>query len=164
MSVALINDGRISYAHAWGDATPQTLYQAASLSKIVAAVAALQIAELGALDLDRSVNDDEFIWRAPENDLTAGHPVTLRNLFSMTGGLNVPGLSGLRAGRRLPTLPEILNGGPPSNSPAVEVVARPDTEYIYSGGGYEIVQALVESKARSPSPRRLPNSSSVGSA
>ena len=95
LSVALIEGGRIAFAHAWGEATPQTLYQAGSLSKIVAAVAALKLAELGGLDLDRSVNDDQSIWRAPENELTAGYPVTLRNLLSMTGGVNVPGLCGL---------------------------------------------------------------------
>ena len=150
LSIALIEGGRIAYAHAWGGATPQTLYQAGSLSKIVAAVAALRLAELGALDLDRSVNDDEFIWRAPENDLTAGHPVTLRNLLSMTGGVNVPGYEGYEPGAAIPTLPQILNGQPPANSPAVEVVARPDSEYAYSGGGYEIVQALVETKLRKP--------------
>jgi len=150
LSVALIEGGRVAFAHAWGEATPQTLYQAGSLSKIVAAVAALRLAELGGLELDRSVNDDEFIWRAPENELTAGHPVTLRNLLSMTGGVNVPGYEGYEPGAALPTLPQILNGAPPANSPAVEVVARPDSEYAYSGGGYEIVQALVETKLRKP--------------
>lgn len=150
LSVALIADGRIAYAHAWGEAKPQTLYQAASLSNIVAAVAALKIAELGGLDLDRSVNDDQFVWRAPENDLTAGHPVTLRNLLSMTGGVNVQGYTGYEAGAAIPTLPQILNGDPPSNSPAVEVVERPDSVFSYSGGGFEIVQALVETKMRAP--------------
>ena len=57
---------------------------------------------------------------------------------------------GYEPGAPLPTLPQILNGAPPANSPAVEVVARPDSEYAYSGGGYEIVQALVESKVRKP--------------
>ncbi|ARN83602.1 hypothetical protein B1812_12020 [Methylocystis bryophila] len=150
LSVALIADGRIAYAHAWGQAKPETLYQAASLSKIVAAVAALKIAELGALDLDRSVNDDQYIWRAPENDLTAGHPVTLRNLLSMTGGVNVPSYSGYEPGAAIPTLPQILNGDPPSNSPAVDVVERPDSVFSYSDGGFEIVQALVETKTRTP--------------
>ncbi len=40
-SVALIDGGKVLWAHAWGDASPQTLYQAASLSKLVTAVAAL---------------------------------------------------------------------------------------------------------------------------
>jgi CubicO group peptidase (beta-lactamase class C family) len=150
LSVALIDGGRIAFAHAWGEATPQTLYQAGSLSKIVAAVTALKLADLGGLDLDRSVNDEQSLWRAPENELTAGHPVTLRNLLSMTGGVNVPGYIGYEPGAPLPTLPQILNGEPPANSPAVEVVARPDSEYAYSGGGYEIVQALVESRVRKP--------------
>lgn len=43
VSVALVDGGKVLWAHAWGDASPQTLYQAASLSKLVTAVAALRL-------------------------------------------------------------------------------------------------------------------------
>jgi CubicO group peptidase (beta-lactamase class C family) len=150
VSVALIDGGKLAWAHAWGEASPQTLYQAASLSKLVTAVAALRLAEEGRLSLDRNVNDDLTIWRAPENDLTAHHPVTLRRLLSMTAGINVPGYLGYEPGAPLPKLAQILNGEPPANSPAVRVIDAPGSRYAYSGGGYEVVRALIEAKSDKP--------------
>ena len=150
VSVALIDRERLSWARAWGEASVQTLYQAASLSKLVAAVAALRLVEQGQLNLDRNVNDDLTIWRAPENDLTAGHPVTLRGLLSMRAGVNVPGYPGYEPGVPLPNLAQILNGAPPANSPPVRVVEAPGSHYAYSGGGYEVVQALIEAKTKKP--------------
>src|SRR5262249_50646321 len=58
-------------------------------------------------------------------------------------GVNVPGFTGYEIGAKLPTLPEILNGTPPANSPAIQVLTRPGAEYAYSGGGYEVVEALI---------------------
>jgi CubicO group peptidase (beta-lactamase class C family) len=146
VSVALIDGERLAWAHAWGAATPDTLYQAASLSKLVTAVAALRLVEAGRLGLDRNVNDDLGIWRAPDNSVTAGHPVTLRGLLSMTAGIGVPGYVGYAPGSPLPDLQQILNGTPPALSAPVRVVAVPGSRYAYSGGGYEIVQALIEAK------------------
>ena len=51
-SIALIDEGRIAFARAYGkDATPDTLYQAASLSKFVAAIGAMRLVESGTLAL-----------------------------------------------------------------------------------------------------------------
>jgi CubicO group peptidase (beta-lactamase class C family) len=147
VSVALIDHGKLAWARAWGDASTHTIYQAASLSKLVTAVAALRLVEQGRLALDRNVNDDLAIWRVPQNDLTAGHPVTLRGLLSMTAGISVPGYLGYEPGAHLPDLKQILDGAPPANSPPVRVVYTPGSRYAYSGGGYEIVQALIEGKA-----------------
>jgi CubicO group peptidase (beta-lactamase class C family) len=52
-SIALIDEGRIAFARAYGkDASPETLYQAASLSKFVAAIGAMRLVENGTLKLD----------------------------------------------------------------------------------------------------------------
>ena len=57
-SIALIDEGRIAFARAYGqDATPTTLYQAASLSKFVAAIGAMRLVENGTLKLDEDVNE-----------------------------------------------------------------------------------------------------------
>lgn len=148
VGVALIDGGRLAWTRAWGDGTSErTLYQAASLSKLVAAVAALRLVDQGRLDLDRDVNADLRAWHVPATPLTAGHPVTLRGLLSMTAGISVPGYPGYAPGAALPTLAQILDGAPPANSAPVRVEGRPGSRYAYSGGGYEIVQALVEAKA-----------------
>ena len=148
VSVALIEDGKLLWSRTFGTTAIHKLYQAASLSKLVSAVAALRLVERGALDLDRNVNDDLSDWRVPENDLTRGHPVTLRGLLSMTAGIGVPGYPGYAPGAPLPNLSQILDGTPPADSPPVRVEAVPGSRYAYSGGGYEIVQALIESKTK----------------
>jgi CubicO group peptidase (beta-lactamase class C family) len=155
-SVALIDEGRIAFANAYGKgATPDTVYQAASLSKFVAAVGAMRLVEDGTLDLDQDVNDKLTSWRVPSNALDATHKVTLRGLLSMTGGIGVPGFLGYEAGAPLPTLPQILDGAPPANSPPVTVIAVPGSAYHYSGGGYEIAEALMQDATAKPFPQLM---------
>jgi CubicO group peptidase (beta-lactamase class C family) len=144
VDVALIDSGRLAWSHTFGTAPDGAIYQVASLSKLVTAVAALRLVDRGVLALDRNVNDDLTGWHVPENDFTRGHPVTLRQLLSMTAGTGVPGYLGYAPGEKLPTLPQILDGAPPANSPPVRVEAIPGSRYAYSTGGYEIVQALIE--------------------
>jgi CubicO group peptidase (beta-lactamase class C family) len=149
VSLAVIDRGGLAFARAHsqdGAASATTLYQAASLSKTVAAVAALRLVQQGRLDLDRDVNADLVSWRVPADDRTrgGGPPVTLRGFLSMTGGIGVPGYLGYEPGAPLPTLVQILDGVPPANSPPVRVEYVPGSRYAYSGGGYEIAQALVQ--------------------
>ena len=146
VDVALIESGRLAWSHVFGTAPDNAIYQAASLSKLVTAVAALRLVDRGVLDLDRDVNDYLTGWRVPENDFTRDHPVTLRQLLSMTAGVGVPGYPGYEPGQKLPTLQQILDGAPPANSTPVRVEAIPGSRYAYSGGGFEIVQALIEAK------------------
>ncbi len=146
VEIALIDGGRLAWSRSFGEAPADALYQAASLSKLVTAVAALRLVQRGALDLDRNVNDDLTGWKVPDSPLTQNHPVTLRGLLSMTAGIGVPGYLGYAPGMPLPSLAQILDGAP--NSPAVRVEKVPGTGYAYSGGGFEIVQALIESKTK----------------
>ncbi|MEX2165614.1 MAG: serine hydrolase domain-containing protein [Methyloceanibacter sp.] len=153
VSLALIDEDRIALARAYGaGATPDTLYQAASLSKFVTAVGAMRLIEAGQITLDEDVNAKLTSWRVPDNAFEKDHAVTLRGLLSMTGGIGVPGFAGYAAGAPLPTLTQILDGTPPANSPPVTVIAVPGSAYHYSGGGYEIVEALVSDIAHVPYP------------
>jgi CubicO group peptidase (beta-lactamase class C family) len=147
-SIAVIVADRMVLAKAYGDAAPDTLYQAASLSKTVAAVAALRLVQAGRLDLDRDVNDQLITWKLPESELTNGHPVTLRGLLTMTAGVGVPGYGGYSRGAARPNTMQILEGAAPANSRPVRVEQAPGMAYAYSGGGYQIVQALVEDATR----------------
>ena len=56
-SLAVIDEGRIAFAKAYGDATTDTLYQAASLSKFVTAIGAMRLVQQGTLDLDTDVRN-----------------------------------------------------------------------------------------------------------
>ena len=99
VSLALIDGDRIAFASAYGaSATPETLYQAASLSKFVAAVGAMRLVEAKRLDLDADVNTKLTSWKVPSNGFDRAHPVTLRGLLSMTAGIGVPGFLGYEIG------------------------------------------------------------------
>jgi CubicO group peptidase (beta-lactamase class C family) len=123
---------------------PDTLYQAASLSKFIAAIGTMRLVEDGTLTLDEDLNAKLTSWQVPSNEFDATHKVTLRGLLSMTGGIGVPGFLGYEVGAPLPTLKQVLDGAPPANSPPATVIAVPGSAYRYSGGGYEIAEALMQ--------------------
>jgi len=130
--------------------TGDTLFQAASISKPVSAMAALRLVQDGVLDLDADVNEVLRSWRVPENEHTQAHKVTLRGLLSHTAGLTVSGFRGYPAGEELPTVQQILAGEPPANSEPVRVVQEPGTAYSYSGGGYTLMGQLLEDVTGKP--------------
>jgi CubicO group peptidase (beta-lactamase class C family) len=102
VSLALIDRDRIAFTRAYGaGVAPETLYQAASLSKFVAAVGAMRLVEAGQIALDQDVNDTLTSWKVPSNGFD--HKVTLRWLLSMTAGIGVPGFVGYELGAPLPT-------------------------------------------------------------
>ena len=154
MSLALIDQDKIAFTRAYGaGVSPETLYQAASVSKFVAAVGAMRLVEAGQIALDQDVNDTLTSWKVPTNGFD--HKVTLRGLLSMTAGIGVPGFVGYELGAPLPNLTQILEGVPPANSPPVTVIADPGSAYHYSGGGYEIAEALMIDAGKTPFPELM---------
>lgn len=157
ISVALIQDGKIQWARGFGverpggrAVTPDTLFQAGSISKPVTALEALHLVQEGKLSLDTDVNRYLKTWEVPSNELTQRTPVTLRELLSHTAGVTVHGFPGYAAGERVPSLVEILNGMPPANSPPIRVDMVPGKIWRYSGGGYVIVEQLLEDVTGEP--------------
>lgn len=156
VSVAVMENGRIVWARGYGvleagkpgAVTAETRFQAASISKPVAATRALQLVEQGRLSLDVDVNSVLRAWKLPDSPLTAGAPVTLRRLLSHTGGTTVHGFPGYAQGAALPTLVQVLGGTTPANTGPVVVDLKPGGTWRYSGGGYQIVQLMIEEAGR----------------
>jgi len=90
------------------------------------------------------VNDALRSWKVPENEFTRDRKVTLRGLLSHTAGVSVFGYRGYPVGEKLPTMTQILQGEPPANSDPVEVFQAPGQGFSYSGGGYVLIQQLIE--------------------
>ena len=128
-------------ASAWG-VEPGALFQAASISKPVAALVTLRLVAQDKLSLDADVNEYLTSWRLPGPP--GGQPVTVRHLLCHTGALNVDGVPGYDRGQPLPSLAEILDGLPPANTPPVRRDGVPGRVYQYSGGGYVLLQQLLE--------------------
>ena len=151
-SVAVLNDGEIEWARAYGvkdvstgePVGPHTLFQAASMSKPVAGVAALQLVEEGLVDLDADVNEYLTSWKVPASDAANGEPVTLRRLLTHSAGLTVHGFPGYARGEDVATTIEVLDGSGPANTDPIRIDIEPGTTHRYSGGGYTVMQQLIE--------------------
>jgi CubicO group peptidase (beta-lactamase class C family) len=150
LGVAIVDHCRIADARGFGRAaedgspvTTQTLFQAASMSKPLAAVAALRLVEQGKLQLDTDVRPLLHDWTPPRDPKAGNDPITLRELLGHTAGTNVEGFGGYVPGARLPKVIQILRGQAPANNDPVRVETRPGSTFNYSGGGYVIVQALM---------------------
>jgi CubicO group peptidase (beta-lactamase class C family) len=151
VGIAVINDGKLEWARGYGTleaggtepVNAETVFQAASISKPVSALALLRLVEAGKLSLDQDVNEVLNTWKIPENKFTAEEKVTLRRLLSHTAGLTVHGFRGYAEGEKVPKLVQILDGKGPSNSGAIRVDVKPGTVERYSGGGYVVMNQLV---------------------
>lgn len=142
--VAAIDGGEIRFVDAWGLATAgtedavteETLFQASSISKAVTATLVVRLAEEGLLDLDRDV--EAGAWD--------GEPagVTWRRLLAHTAGLGVQSFPGYAPDATLPTLRQILEGEAPATNLPVRRVLEPGAARHDSGGGYEVLEAAIE--------------------
>jgi CubicO group peptidase (beta-lactamase class C family) len=162
VSIAVIHHGAIEWAQGFGVAqvggspvTAEAMFQAGSISKPVAAMAALHLVEQGKLSLDSDVNQALTSWKIPASSAAPGAVVTLRELLSHTAGLTVHGFPGYAAGAPIPTLVQILDGEKPANTDPVRLEAAPRSRWKYSGGGYTVMQQLLLDVSHQPFPKLL---------
>ena len=88
VSIAIINDFEINWTKGYGEAdvetqepvTERTLFQAASISKAVAAMAALKFVQDNRIQLEENINLSLESWKIPENEFTENKKVTLKNI------------------------------------------------------------------------------------
>lgn len=158
ISLAVIHNSEIVWTKGYGTADMETqqpvdtntIFQAASISKALTALAVMRLVQDGILKLDENINTYLKTWKLPENEFTAKNKVTLRNLLSHTAGVTVHGFPGYKHGSEIPTLVQVLNGEAPANTGKVVVDMEPDTEFRYSGGGTVIVQQVLIDQLQKP--------------
>lgn len=119
IGVAAMHDSEIAWT-AFAGRDGEGLFQAGSLSKTVTSAVALELVEKGVLDLDAG--------------LAAG--TTLRALLGHTSGAGVPFYPGYPQDEHVPTLAESVAH--------VEFDPKRAGRFRYSGGGYTVVQQLIE--------------------
>ena len=154
-ALILIQDGEIATTHPFGIADVetqapvqlnQTLYQLASVSKLVTAWGVMKLAEDGMLALDKPVSHYLTRWQFPESEYR--DQVSVRHLLSHTAGLDdLFGYGGFLPNEKIQTLEEslTLTQDAASGKPrGVNVVRAPGKTWLYSGGGYTVLQLLVE--------------------
>ncbi len=144
VSVALISDYKINWLQSFGYSdieseelidTNSTYFQLASISKPMAAWGVMNLWENGSIDLDAPVNT--YLTRFQlESDTYDVDMVTPRRLLSHTAGTSLHGFGGFEPDAELPSIEDILS--------SIELLYEPGTAWSYSGGGYTILQLLIE--------------------
>lgn len=151
LSIAVIHNYEIDWAKGYGsngskefpNVTKQTVFQAASMSKFVNAVALMTLAQSNKIDLDEDINNYLTSWKFSSNDNVGNEPVTIRQLLSHTAGLSTHGFNGYKTSNKLPSIIEILEGKNPANSDKVEQIQQSNKNFKYSGGGTIISQLIL---------------------
>jgi CubicO group peptidase (beta-lactamase class C family) len=158
VSMAVINDNEIDWAKAYGvikagsdtPVTTETLFEAASSTKLLTSTIVLRLVEQGRLDLDEDVNQQLKSWKIPENDFTQQHKVTLRLLLTHQAGLNRPDEGFDWESGSVPSLVQVLKGEAPAKNEAAVVEYVPGTKWQYSNIGYVVIQLLLEDVVGKP--------------
>lgn len=164
VSITVIKDFKIHWAKGYGIAdletgakvNKETLFQAASISKPVNAMALLKAAQDGKFSMDDDINSILKSWKLPESPFKKNQPVTPRLLASHTSGLGDGfGFPGYNPSDPRPTTIQILNGDKPSNVGPVLLARLPMTAFHYSGGGVTILQLALTDATGRPYPEIL---------
>ncbi|MEM7455111.1 MAG: serine hydrolase [Planctomycetota bacterium] len=149
-AIAIIEDGEVILQKGYGlsdvessdEVDLQTGFNIGSISKTVAAWGVMKLVQEGRIDLDAPVEQYLTRWHLPPSAFDSSE-VTIRRLLSHTAGLSLHGYPGWTPADQLPTVEESLNGV--NNGPgSVQIILEPGTEYKYSGGGYTILQLVIE--------------------
>jgi CubicO group peptidase (beta-lactamase class C family) len=157
ISIAVINNGKLEWARGFGYkniekkeiVTQNTLFQAASISKPVAALAFMKLKENNEIDIDTNISKYLQSWQIPSNNGWTPN-ISIRQLLSHTAGFTVHGFPGYAQTDDIPTTGQILNGAYPCNTEPVIVNILPGTRLRYSGGGVTIAQLILEDKFNEP--------------
>lgn len=156
IAIILLESGRVeqTYFASHGRAVDaDSLFQIASISKWITAWGVMSLAEQGQIDLDAPVSRYLTRWQLPPASFN-NENVTVRGLLSHTAGLTDGlGFLGFEGGQPLPTLEEELTKTQdvmPGASGIVQVGAEPGSAWRYSGGGYLILQLLIEEVTQQP--------------
>lgn len=124
-----------------------SLFQVASLSKWLTAWGVMALVEEGRIDLDSPVSRHLTRWHLPPSQYDDS-AVTVRRLLAHTAGLTDGlGFRGFPPGQAVPSLEQELThttDALPSADGVVRVGAEPGSGWRYSGGGYLILQLMIE--------------------
>ena len=144
---AAVSRGEVLWTRAFGEAdvenhvpaTPETVFRLASLSKPITAVAVMQLAEKGRLDLDADVR--RYVAGFPRKPW----PITSRQLLSHLGGIRHYRDGEWSSVKRYVS---VLDGLDLFKDDPLE--HEPGSRYLYSTHGYSLLGAVVEAVAGRP--------------
>ncbi len=149
-AMAIMNDGTLDKELFYSKGKKvdrNTIFQVASLSKFVSAAGVMKLVELGKIDLDTPVSKYLKRWKLPPSEFD-NEQVTVRKLLSHTAGLTDGlGYNGFENKDSVQALEQSLTkakDADPGEGGGVKVGIEPGSRWKYSGGGFTLLQLLVE--------------------
>ncbi len=149
-ALAVMRDGEVIKEYFTSIGKPmngETLFQMASVSKWITAWGVMKLVDQGRIDLDTPVDEYLSRWELPETDFD-NRQVTARRLLSHTAGLTDGlGYGGFETIDEMQSLEDSLTQAADSAGPdrgATQMGKPADGTWRYSGGGYSLLQLLVE--------------------
>ncbi len=150
LAVATLRDGAIELEKFYSANKPvdrNTVFQVASLSKWITAFGVMHLVESGKVDLDSPISIYLTRWQLPQGSFN-NDEVTVRRLLSHTAGLTDGlGYSGFESIEDVQTIEQSLTKASDADSGKSGMVAigiKPGSQFEYSGGGYTLLQLLIE--------------------
>ncbi|MDF2987213.1 MAG: penicillin-binding protein [Eubacterium sp.] len=149
-AVGIIQNGKVEYILNYGledskenkPLSDNTVFQVASMSKSLTAWGIMKLVEDGKISLDDPAEKYLISWHIPDSKFNKDE-VTIKRLLSHTAGLSVHGYLGIEPGKRIPTIEESLSGKVFLQE-SLEIVMQPGSAVSYSGGGYTLLQLIIE--------------------
>lgn len=123
-----------------------TVFPTSSFSKWITALGVMALVDDGRVNLDDPVTSYLTRWRLPEGEYD-NDAVTVRRLLSHMSGLTDGlGFGDYRGDETLPTIEQSLANPRASSDRKVVIAvgAEPGAAFNYSGGGYLMLQLLIE--------------------
>jgi len=150
IALALLENGRVARTWQASYGRPvdsSSLFQVASMSKWVTAVGVMHLVEQGRIDLDAPISRYLKRWKLPPGKFD-NDGVTVRRVLAHAAGLTDGlGYLGFAPGQTPQSLPASLTRAADAQSGAdgiVRVRIAPGTAWRYSGGGYTMLQMVIE--------------------
>ncbi|MGC9781284.1 MAG: serine hydrolase [Candidatus Heimdallarchaeota archaeon] len=150
--IALINNYEIEWLKCYGERkigtqdkiTVKTLFQAASISKVLISLMALHLVDKNLLALDEPINNKLKDWKIPESDFTKDKEITIKHVLTHTSGINPPTNGFSYEKGSIPTIDQVLKGEAPAKNDPVKVEFEPESKHQYSNLGFIVVEKLLQ--------------------
>ncbi|MDT0551727.1 serine hydrolase domain-containing protein [Urechidicola vernalis] len=150
LAIAVIKNEKVIVKKGYGfadveakiEVNSETGFNIGSISKMFTAWGIMILVEDGRLDLDAPAATYITKWQLPESEFDTDK-ITIRNLMQHTAGLSVHGYNGYESRKELSSTVESLLGTSREEEAVIQIM-EPESEWKYSGGGYTILQLVIE--------------------
>lgn len=155
-AVGIIRGGKVWSAKGYGyrdvagrqPVTVSTAFNVGSISKSVTAWGVMRLVQEGRVKLDAPVSGYLTRWKIPPSEFNSD-AVTVRRLLSHTAGLSMWGVPKVSPEIDPPSLDAML-AATTDGEKDIRLIREPGSEWGYSGGGYAVLQLLIEEVTQRP--------------